>query len=554
MNQHATAIASLILATTTVAFSSAFAQTPPPTTVPALIGAEIRTPKAAATPRINGPRLYGERPARPFLYTIPATGDQPIAFSATGLPDGLTLDHNAGCITGSVTVPGNYAVTLTATNSLGSDTKTLQVRIGEDICLTPPLGWNSWNCFAQTVDQEKVRAMAQVMVNSGLSKHGWTYINIDDTWQGKRPGPLHALQPNNKFPDFKALCDEIHAMGLKAGIYSTPWMTSYANFAGGSAYDQAGDWPPPRPPQLPARPATVAAASPTTGPTARGGRGARGGAPNIGRTVGPFHFQTVDARQFADWGFDYLKYDWNPNRAPDISEMAGALYASGRDIVYSLSNAAPFDTSSEYKTIANAWRTTGDIRDNWQSMSGIGFQQSRWVPNSSQGHFNDPDMLVVGTVGWGPKLHPSQLTPDEQYTHITLWCLLNAPMLIGCDLTKLDDFTYGLLSNDEVIAVDQDFNGHQADRISKQGDQEVWAKPLSDGTWAVGLFNRGTASATVTVKLDDLKMSGPQAVRDLWRQKSLADAGGEFSIQVAPHGAELVKIGSPLTEQQGFNP
>jgi alpha-galactosidase len=483
--------------------------------------AEIRTPKPPATPRINGPRVYGERPGRPFLYTIPATGKGPLTYSAEGLPDGLTLDAKSGRITGKVDRPGEYRVALLASNALGRDRQSLTIKIGDQICLTPPLGWNSWNCFGGKVDQEKVAAQARAMASSGLIQHGWTYINIDDTWQGHRSGPDHVLQPNEKFPDMKRLCNDIHALGLKAGIYSTPWVTSYARRTGGSAENPEGEWepPPPGPKQVNKKVLPYA--------------------------VGKFHFMTQDARQWAQWSFDYLKYDWNPIEAPDVEEMAEALKASGRDFVYSLSNNAPFSGGPDYVRLANLWRTTGDIKDNWKSMSGIGFRQEKWAPLAGPGHWNDPDMLVVGMVGWGKPLHPTQLTADEQYTHITLWCLLSAPLLIGCDLTQVDDFTLGLLTNDEVLAVDQDPLGREATPLSKKGGQEVWAKPLADGAWAVGLFNRDDQPADVKLDLADLKLTGPQRARDVWRQRDLSQIENRLSFRIAAHGAELLKVGTP---------
>jgi alpha-galactosidase len=498
-----------------VSFSLVTVTDAAPTTNPA----EIRTPAARPAPRINGPRIYGQRPGRPFLYSIPVTGNDPIIISVTGLPSGLTADDQ-GRITGSVAAAGDYPLTISASNAVGTDTQKLLIRIGDQICLTPPMGWNSWNCFAEAVDQDKVLAQAKVFVQSGLARHGWTFINIDDTWQGRRTGPDLALQSNHKFPDMAGLCTQIHDLGLKAGIYSTPWATSYAGFAGGSSNNPDGHW---------------------TTPTTQEKRGHRGVPPYA---TGSHHFAQADARQWAAWGFDYLKYDWNPITIPDVAEMADALKASGRDIVFSLSNHATFEHAADYARLANLWRTTGDIRDAWSSVHGIGFSQDRWAPFAGPGHWNDPDMLVVGSVGWG-HLRPSHLTPDEQYTHITLWCLLSAPMLIGCDLTKMDDFTFGLLSNDEVLAVDQDALGHEATRLGPAGPQEVYAKPLADGTWAVGLFNLDETPAPVTVNLADLKLAGPQPVRDLWRQTNLPDADDAVTLTVARHGAEMLKIGRP---------
>src|SRR5688572_8866009 len=202
----------------------------------------ILTPPPPATPRINGPRIYGQRPGRPFLYTIPATGDRHMTFAADGLPEGLIINTDTGRITGTTSANGEHRVTLRATNARGSAEAPFRILIGESIALTPPMGWNSWNCWAGAVDQDKTLRSARAMAKSGLINHGWTYINIDDTWQGKRDPQTKALQGNEKFPDMKTLCDEIHNLGLKAGIYSTPWITSYANRPGGSADNPDGTW------------------------------------------------------------------------------------------------------------------------------------------------------------------------------------------------------------------------------------------------------------------------------------------------------------------------
>jgi alpha-galactosidase len=257
--------------------------------------------------------------------------------------------------------------------------------------------------------------------------------------------------------------------------------------------------------------------------------------------IGQYHFAANDAEQWAAWGLDYLKYDWNPNEPPETREMYAALRVSGRDFVFSLSNHAPFTNAPALSKIANCWRTTGDIRDNWDSMSKKGFGEDKWEPFAAPGHWNDPDMLVVGCVGWGTP-HPTNLTPGEQYTHITLWCLLSAPLLLGCDLEKLDDFTLNLLTNDEVLAVNQDALGKQALCVAKDGDLRVYAKDLEDGSKAVGLFNLGQTEALVTVKWSDVRLSGRRSVRDLWRQKDLGGFDGRLQLPVGPHGAELVKI------------
>jgi alpha-galactosidase len=198
--------------------------------------------------------------------------------------------------------------------------------------------------------------------------------------------------------------------------------------------------------------------------------------------------------------------------------------------------------------LANVWRTTGDIVDTWESVSRNGFSQDRWAGFTGPGHWSDPDMLVLGHVGWGPNLHLTRLTPDEQYSHMSLWCLLSAPLLLGCDLAQIDDFTLSLLTNDEVLAVDQDALGKQATQFSNHDGQVVYAKTLEDGSIAVGLFNRGEAAATIGVKwgpwgnVPTAHVGTTFRVRDLWRQHDLGEFKDHFETEVAPHGVVLVRL------------
>jgi alpha-galactosidase len=480
--------------------------------------AEILTPLAPAAPRINGPAIFGVRPGSPFLYSIPVTGLRPITYSIENLPSGLIFDTATGRIGGHLTERATYSVVLRARNALGNAEKRFRIVVGDRIALTPPMGWNSWNCWAGSVDQEKMLRSARGLVSTGLAEHGWTYVNIDDTWQGKRSGPSLALQGNEKFPDMKALCEVIHGMGLKAGIYSSPWITTYGGFAGGSSDSQDGAWE-----HLKDYEAN--------------------------KRIGRYEFADRDAARWAEWGFDYLKYDWNPNDVAHTRQMALALRATGRDIVLSLSNAAPLDAITELSKWAQAWRTTGDVWDTWDtpglwqnSVSEIGFNQDSWVPHGGPGGWNDPDMLVVGRVGWGPKLHETRLTPAEQYTHISLWCLLAAPLLIGCDIEHMDAFTLNLLTNDEILAIDQDALGVSARRVWTIGAVDVYRKPLEDGSVAFGFFNRGDIAHTVTVKLDRLGLPGRRLFRDLWRQKDAGTFEKELPITVQPHDVMLYKV------------
>jgi len=352
-----------------------------------------------------------------------------------------------------------------------------------------------------------------------LIDHGWSYMNIDDVWQGKRGGKYNGIMPNDStFPDMQALVDAIHKMGLKAGIYSTPWVESYGHHIGGSAMNPEGIFERTR--------------------------------ENIARNkkilpyaIGTYHFWDKDVKQWADWGFDYLKYDWNPAEFPETKEMYDLLRASGRDIVFSLSNSIPFASIAELSKVSNAWRTGGDIRDNWKSLKSRLLTQDKWAPYASPGHWNDPDMMIVGWVGWGKGPYPTHLTTDEQYTHISAWCLQGVPMLLGNDLTKLDEFTISLLTNDEVLAVNQDPLGKQGTVVTKIDSCGVLAKPLEDGSIAAGLFNvTDSMTRNLSVKWTDLGITGKWIIRDLWRQKDLGTFENEFSADVPPHGVVMIRL------------
>jgi hypothetical protein len=472
----------------------------------------VLTPQPGDAPKINGAKVYGARVNHPFQYTIAATGKRPMDFRAKSLPRGLIFDQRTGIISGVVSKKGEYNVSIMAHNKIGRADATVKFIIGDQIALTPPMGWNSWNAWGLTVDQEKVLASARVYKEKGLMNHGWTYINVDDGWeiigsstQSKRDS-LGKIITNEKFPNMKALGDSIHALGLKFGIYSSP------------------------------------------------------GTLTCGGYTASYRHEIDDANSYASWGIDYLKYDWcsydkiakdssiTEYKAPYLL-MRKALDSVNRDIVFSL---CQYGMGKVWEWGAdvggNLWRTTDDITDTWESMSQIGFNQIENAKYARPGHWNDPDMLVVGWVGWGPNLHPTKLTPDEQYSHISLWCLLSAPLLIGCDLTKLDDFTLNLLTNDEVLAIDQDPLGRQATPVIKDGNIQVWAKDLEDKTKAFGVFNLGDRSEKYTVDLKQLDILGSASVRDLWRQKDMRIDGDKLELTLPSHGVVLMKQNPMMIE------
>ena len=352
---------------------------------------------------------------------------------------------------------------------------------------TPPMGWNSWNHFHGQVDDKTIREIADAMVANSMKAAGYLYVNIDDTWEGTRDGQGN-IQTNSKFPDMKALADYVHSKGLKIGIYSSPGTKTCAGFEGSYGHEEQ------------------------------------------------------DARTYAAWGIDYLKYDWcsagkiyqDSDMQAVYQKMGDALRATGRPIVYSL---CQYGRDEVWKwgpeVSGNLWRTTGDISDNWKSMIGIAAKQEGLEAWAKPGHWNDPDMLEVGN---------GSMTDTEYRTHFTLWCILGAPLLAGNDLRNVSRTTLDILENPEVIAVDQDSLGRQGHRVSQNGEAVVWARQLADGSKAVALVNEGDKPAKVGVRWSELGLGGSPSVRDLWTHTDRGQMAGGFSSEVPSHGVILIKV------------
>ncbi len=529
----------------------------PVSTDPAVVAqrlAAIRTPATPDTPRINGTRIVGARPGKPFLHRIPTTGLRPMRWSARGLPPGLKLDRDTGIISGFTPAKkGTYTLRLHASNPRGKTSAELDLVVGDTLALTPPMGWNNYNAFRLKISDGLIRAQADAMVSSGLADHGYAYVNVDDAWEGVRAAD-GTLQGNERFPDMPGLGAHIHSHGLKFGIYSSPGFETCGGF------------------------------------------------------LGSLHYEEQDARAFASWGVDYLKYDWcsyiidagrlaadrhaellpahadrlrslaaeygpmrNDRRRPRPPEMSArmreieaeqksilaalpaetlaaierdiatdayrvmgrALQNSGRDIVYSLCSygfARVWEWGPEVG--ANLWRTTQDITPRWGPILSIINRQKGLEKWAGPGRWNDPDMLEIGN---------GQLTPDEMHMQMTQWCILAAPLLLGNDLTKLDPLVLSILTNDEVLAVNQDRLGRQGWLLRQTGAAEIYVKPLSGDRWAVALFNRGEVPLEITFDPAELELPDSVKARDLWRQKDLAPSS-VLSATVAPHGAELYSL------------
>lgn len=461
----------------------------------------LLTPKESVKPLINGAGVLGVHAGSPVIYKIPVSGQRPFKYRIQHLPAGMSLDEQQGIITGSIQKNGSYTLSIKVSNRLGENEKAFTIKVGDKLALTPPMGWNSWNCWGLSVSDAKVKSSARAMIDKGLTDYGWNYINVDDGWQAAQRLSTGEIIPNEKFPDMKALGNQLHREGLKFGIYSSP------------------------------------------------------GAKTCGGFLGSFGHEAQDAMTYFNWGVDYLKYDlcsYSDNTAGDTTlyaqqkpyiVMRDELKKHQRDMVYSICQYGIRDVWKWGKQMnGNLWRTTEDITDSWESLYSIGFSQTNNAAYAHPGGWNDPDMLIVGMVGWGENLHPTNLTPYEQYTHISLWSLLSAPLLIGCDMSKLDEFTLNLLKNREVIAIDQDELGSQAKRIINAKNIQVWLKPLADGSSAVGIFNMGEKYQSYNLMLKQIGINKAIAVRDVWKQKNIAQSGRGIAFNIPPHGVRLIKI------------
>lgn len=451
---------------------------------------------------INGPRVIGGTPGREFLFRVPATGQAPLKFTYKGLPDGIKPTGDGRVLRGTVPPEGRHTFTVVVTGPKGTDRREITIVSGlHKLAQTPPMGWNSWNVWGTSVTADKVRASADAFVRLGLADLGYNFVNIDDAWEAGRDADGN-IQTNEKFGDMLPLSTYVHSLGLKLGIYSSP------------------------------------------GPKTCGGY------------EGSYDHEFQDAATWAKWGIDYLKYDWcsygQISRGDSLMElkkpylhMRDALDAANRDIVYSLCQYGMGQVWGWGESIGgDLWRTTGDITDTWNSMSSIGFAHSDRGYRIGPSAWNDPDMLVVGRLGWGSSPRPNRLTGNEQITHITLWSMLAAPLLIGCDLTQVDELTRRLLMNHDVIEIDQDPLGKPAQRVWSQGSLEIWARPLADGAYAVALFNRGAERAKIRTEwARDLKLNETPNVRDLWRRRDLGRIAEGYAVDVPAHGAMLLRVG-----------
>lgn len=480
---------------------------------------------------INSALVFGVRPNNPVLYRLAVSGEQPLQVKFDNLPEGLEYDARTGMIEGVLAEEGDYVFTVYAKNQYGEDSAEITFRCGERIALTPPMGWNSWYCYSESVSADNIKTMADAMKNSGLADFGWTYINIDDCWQGVRGGELNAIQGNVRFPDMTELVDYIHSLGLKAGIYSSPWIGTYAGFMGGSSDFEDGAIANEALP-LERRPQETQFFGRWPGLAIHG----------VDRP-GKYWLCDRDAKQWADWGFDYVKFDWKPNDVPTTKRIYEDLRKSGRDIVLSLSNAAPIENAEGLAEYSNLWRTTGDIRDSWFSISSIANSHLKWQKYQAPGSWNDPDMLQVGNIGvpntYVTSFKPTGLTKEEQVTQVSYWAMFSAPLLLSCDLESLDDFTLALLTNKNVIGINQDALGNQAPVIIEKVGYRVVKKEMANNKVAIGIFNKSNFPMVKSFSLEKLGLDKDYKCTNAWTDENVDFTDNKIDVKLGTHSAAI---------------
>jgi alpha-galactosidase len=475
----------------------------------------ILTPKPGPAPRLNGPELYGARPGHPFLYRIPTQGERPMTFSASGLPDGLTLDAQTGIISGTTPARGEYQIVFHAGNSHGSDSRAFKLVSGDTLALTPPMGWNDWYAHYDRITDALMREAADKMISSGMADVGFQYVNIDDCWMNAeknkdpdRVGPFRDaagnLLPNKHFPDMAALAAYIHGKGLKAGLYTSPGPRTCAGFAGA------------------------------------------------------YQHEAQDAGLFASWGFDFLKYDWcsyggvagNPPTLEAMKRpyllMGHLLQQQNRDMLLNLCQYGMGDVWKWGAEVGgHSWRTAGDLGMELDRVFEVALKNAEHRDWQKPGAWNDPDYIQIGYIGnaWQIGLPgPCPLTPSEQYAFMSLWCLMASPLFYSGDMSRLDDFSLNVLCNPEVIAVDQDPLGACARVVMLDDERFLMIKPLADGSQAVGLCNHGEMEAPVSATWEQLGVSGSRRLRDLWRQKDIGIVDKACTAAVPRHGVALLRL------------
>lgn len=519
----------------------------------------ISTAQAPSAPRLHAPASFSARPGSSLLYGVPATGQAPLTFSAQGLPAGLSLTASSGVVAGTMPPAGSYPVVLTATNSIGSASATLVLVSQDTLSLTPPMGWNSYDSFGGSVTEQETLDAADAL-KAILQPYGWSAVVVDYLWyDGEQLIDANGryLPSPRRFPSatgakgFKPLADRVHALGLQFGIHIMRGIPRKSVTAKspivGTSYT-----------------AVDAARSGDACPWDSHMWGVRGDTP-----AGQAWYDSIFA-QYAEWGVDFIKVDdmvsGGNYHQDEVEAIRRAIDKTGRSIVLSLSP-GPMQTrdAASLNANANMWRMVNDFWDQnglsnlndefdaagaWQAVQGLDL-----------GHWPDADMLPLGYLGPRCPVHgpgPTALSHNLQVLVMTLWSILPSPLMFGGNVPALGTdgtgpWTTALLTNEEVLGVNQDRLGARAKRLRRDGSTEVWTRALSGGRLAVALFNRGTQDAAMTVSFSQLGVSGPQVVRDLWHRQDVSGNGQALTATV-PHEAALMFTLGPPVPDGGVDP
>ncbi len=471
-------------------------------------------------PRITGPKVFGATPGRRFMHPFTTCGNREgLLWSIGGtLPHGVSLDPRTGILSGCIQKSGRWTFIVRATNVLGGAERPFALVVGDGMrALTPPMGWSSWNACSSDVDQRHVEENAAAMVSMGLAAHGYTYVNVDSCWQGRRNDVTKALDADDRvFPNMALMVSRIHGLGLKAGIYSTPMVWAWGGsdtrmLQGGSGYPLDPDHFHPF----------------------FGGCGKRG-------------YEVEDARQFARWGFDWLKYDWSMTDLEHTRRMREALDKTERDIVLQVSTSAQFKDAAKYGRYSEVARHGGDTKDEWTFLRTHCFMAAdRWLPFIRPGFWVDLDMLAIGPIRqWHNAKLPyaceplpddlrNRLTPDEQMAHFAWWAIIPTPLFISCDIPHIDNFTLALVTNTDLIDINQDYPAMPAVPTDFPGQCRLWTRELSDGRTVLGFFNLGEDSWKMERTLDT-----PRLTRDVLAMKDLGKCS-RLSETIPPHACKV---------------
>ena len=466
-------------------------------------------------PKINLAPFFGASPKKQIILRIPVTGKRPMKYFAENLPSGLSLSENI--ISGIIEEEGKYEVILRAENDLGSCEKKIIFEIApQNLLISPLLGFTTWNAFYSEVTQADVEHTAEKLCELGLSEYGYSYVNLDSGWQYKYGGKYDAIMPNPKFSDMKAMTDKVHSLGLKCGIYSSPMLTSWGC---PKEYDS-----------IP---------------------GCTKGEPDIRFSstmggIGTIRKERNNALQWAEWGFDYLKYDWKPNDTVNSEYMRSELIKTDRDFAYCVTVEAPEEYSEYWSKYCQSYRADWDSDGTWPRFMHFMSRFYKFCKYQKRGHYFDLDMLDIGCHKNGNKM--DNFTLDEKIMVYSLRAFLGSPIQLSCDLDYINDFELDIYCNDEIIEINQDSHYATAMPFAHEkiddGELHVFEKPMSDGSYAYAFFNTGNSMMMLEAELCE-----EVNIRDVWAKEEIK-MNGKFICKTEPHTVKIYKLSSKIGDHK----